>query len=162
MISFLSFQVSCKGTWGTRKLCFISITLDISGNQIEAHIKLPPFYKRQFKCNFLDETFWISNYISLKCSFWSVWYYYFSIASDIDWCRTSDKPKSDPIMTYFTDAYMRQHASPSLNESKLWCISENSWCAAVTLTKCLEKTHRRYPRIEAQGLYLKTIFYMLP
>ena len=60
-----------------------------------------------FKCIFLNENDWISIKISLK----------FVPRSPIDnkpalvqvmaWRRTGDKPLPEPMMTQFTDAYMR-------------------------------------------------------
>ena len=59
------------------------------------------------KCIFLNETDKIPIWISLK----------FVPRSPIDnkpalvqvmaWCRTGDKPLSEPMMAQFTDAYMR-------------------------------------------------------
>ena len=76
-----------------------------------------------FKCIFFNENVWISIKISLE----------FVLKGPIDsnpalvqimaWCRIGDKPLSEPMMDYVSDAYMRHLASietnPYLSHSKI-------------------------------------------
>ena len=50
-----------------------------------------------FKCLFLNENFWISNNISLKCVPWGL-IDMSSLVQIMPWCGIGDKPLSEPIM----------------------------------------------------------------
>ena len=66
-----------------------------------------------FKCIFLNENVWISNKISLKFVPCGQIDDKSALVRTVAWCRTDDKPLSEPTMADLTDTYM--HRSPSLN-----------------------------------------------
>ena len=51
-----------------------------------------------FKCIFLNENFWISNNMSLKCVPLDLIDNMSSLVQIMAWCRISDKPLSEPMM----------------------------------------------------------------
>ena len=67
-----------------------------------------------FKCIFLNENIWISIRISLKFFLGVPMDNNPSLVQIMAWCLTGDKPLSEPMMAYFTEAY----ASLGLNELK--------------------------------------------
>ena len=60
-----------------------------------------------FKRIFLNENIWISNKISLKYVPWGLIENMLALVQIMAWRRTGDKPLSEPMLTQFTDAYMR-------------------------------------------------------
>ena len=64
-----------------------------------------------FKWNFLNENIWISINIPLKFVPKGPINIIPALVHIIAWHRTGDKPLSEPMMTQFIDAYMRQSAS---------------------------------------------------
>ena len=56
-----------------------------------------------FKCIFLNENIWISIKISLKGSINNIP----ALVRIMAWRRPGDKSLSEPMLTRFTDAYMR-------------------------------------------------------
>ena len=74
---------------------------------------LPPgqngccFADNIFKCIFLNENEKIQIQISLKLVSRIPIDNKGALAQVMAWCRTGDKPLPDPMMTHFTDAYMR-------------------------------------------------------
>ena len=66
-----------------------------------------------FKCIFLNENVWISNKISLTFVPEVPIYHKPSLIQIMAWRLTGDKPLSESMMAYFTDAYKRHSASMS-------------------------------------------------
>ena len=64
-----------------------------------------------FKFIFLNEIFWILNKILLKYVRYGLIDNMAALVQIMSWCRTSDKPLSEPMLACFTDAYMRHSAS---------------------------------------------------
>ena len=60
-----------------------------------------------FKCIFLDEKFGIVIRISLKFIPKEPIDNKWALVKIMDWRRMGDKPLSEPMLTRFTDAYMR-------------------------------------------------------
>ena len=69
--------------------------------------------RRYIKCIFLNENFWISNYISLKCILHCLIDNMSSLVQIMACHRIGDKPLSRPMMVQSTDAYMCHLASIS-------------------------------------------------
>ena len=66
-----------------------------------------------FKCIFLNDSLWISLKISLMCVPKVRINNISGLVKVMAWRRSSDKPLSEPMMVWFTDAYMRHPASVS-------------------------------------------------
>ena len=64
-------------------------------------------------CNFLNENVWIPIKISLKFVPKGPINNIPALVKIMAWCRTGDKPLSEPMVTQFNDAYMRHSASMS-------------------------------------------------
>ena len=60
-----------------------------------------------FKCIFLNENFRISIQISLKFVPKGPIDNKSALVQVMAWCRTGDKTLPEPVLTQFTDAYMR-------------------------------------------------------
>ena len=69
------------------------------------------FTDEVFKCFFLNENFWISNNMSLKCVPQGLIDNISSLVQVMAYCRSGDKPLYEPIMALITDAYMCHSAS---------------------------------------------------
>ena len=69
-----------------------------------------------FKGNFLNENVWIPIKISLKFVSIGPINNIPALVQIMAWCRTGNKPLSEPMMTQFNDACMRQWV-------KGWCLS---------------------------------------
>ena len=67
-----------------------------------------------FKCIFLNENVWISIRISLKFAPEVPINNKPALIQIMAWRLTGAKPLSEPMMAYFTDAYMRHSASMNL------------------------------------------------
>ena len=68
------------------------------------------FTDNVFKYVFLNENFWISNKISLKYVPWGIIDNMAALVQVMAWYTASNKPLSEPVMLYLTDAYMRHSA----------------------------------------------------
>ena len=66
-----------------------------------------------FKSFFLNENFWIGNNMSLKCVPQGLINNISLLVQVMAYCRSGDKPLSEPMMALITDAYMRHSASMS-------------------------------------------------
>ena len=66
-----------------------------------------------FKCNFLNENVWIPIKMSLKIVPKRPINNIPALVQIMAWRRTGDKPLSEPMMTQFNGAYMRN--SPSMS-----------------------------------------------
>ena len=66
-----------------------------------------------FNCNFLNENDRIPIQISLKFVHWSPIDNKPALVQVMAWRRRGDKPLPEPMLTQFTDAYMRHSASMS-------------------------------------------------
>ena len=66
-----------------------------------------------FKCNFMNENVWIPIKISLKFVPEGPINNISALVQIMAWRRIGDKPLSEPMMTQFTDVYMRHSASMS-------------------------------------------------
>ena len=73
----------------------------------------PHFPNGKFKCIFLNENAWISIRISLKFIPQFPTDNQAALILIMAWRLTGDKPLSEPMVAYFTDAYMRH--SPSMS-----------------------------------------------
>ena len=60
-----------------------------------------------FKRIFLNEKIWNSNKISLKYVPWGLIDSMSALVQIMAWRRSGDKPLSEPMLTQFTDVYMR-------------------------------------------------------
>ena len=60
-----------------------------------------------FKCMFVNEKFCILNRLSLKFVPKGLINNIPALVQIMAWCRSGDKPLSEPMLTHFTDAYMR-------------------------------------------------------
>ena len=65
------------------------------------------FADDMFNCIFLNENIWISNEISLRYVPWGLINNMPVLVPIMAWRRPGDKPLSEPMLTQFTDAYMR-------------------------------------------------------
>ena len=65
------------------------------------------FADDMFKRIFLNENIWISNKISLKYIPWCLTDNIPALVQIMAWRRPGTKPLSEPMLTQFTDAYMR-------------------------------------------------------
>ena len=73
----------------------------------------PHFADNDFKYNFLNENVWILIKVSLKFVPKGPINHIPALVQIMAWCRTGNKPLSEPMMTQFNDAYMRHLASMS-------------------------------------------------
>ena len=71
------------------------------------------FGRRHFQMHFANENVLISIRISLKFFPEVSIYHKPALVQIMAWCLTCDKPLFEPMMAYFTDAYMLQMASMS-------------------------------------------------
>ena len=71
------------------------------------------FAYHSFKCNFLNDNFWILNEMSLKCVPYGLIDNMATLAQIMAYHRSCDKPLSEPMMASFSYAYMRHSASTS-------------------------------------------------
>ena len=60
-----------------------------------------------FKYIFLNENIWISNRIPLKYVPWGLIDNMSALVQIMAWRYSGDKPLSEPMLTQFTDAYIR-------------------------------------------------------
>ena len=60
-----------------------------------------------FRCNFVNEKFYILMKISPKFVPKSLTDNMPALVQEMAWCRIGDKPLSEPMLNQFTDAYMR-------------------------------------------------------
>ena len=67
----------------------------------------------------LNEDLWISIEMSLKFVPKGPINNIPSLVQVMAWCRTGDKPLSEPMMIQFNDAYMRQSTSALVNFSQM-------------------------------------------
>ena len=65
------------------------------------------FADDMFKRIFLNENIWILNKISLKYVHCGLIDNMSALVQIMTWCRTGDKPLSEPMLIQFNDAYMR-------------------------------------------------------
>ena len=78
---------------------------------IVVETKMPPFCRWHFKCIFLNQNIWISIKISLKFVSRRSINKIPTLFQIMAWRRPGDKPLSETIMAWVTDAYMRHSAS---------------------------------------------------
>ena len=65
------------------------------------------FADDMFKCISLNENIWMSNKISLKYVSWGLIDNMTALIQIMAWRHPGDKPLSEPMLTQFTDTYMR-------------------------------------------------------
>ena len=87
--------------------------LDIVLNILRPRQNRRHFTDDVFKCNFSNENVWISIKSSLKFVPQGPVNNIPALVQVMAWCRTGDKPLSEPMMTHFNDAYICHSASMS-------------------------------------------------
>ena len=87
--------------------------LDILLSILSPRQKRRHFADDIFKCNFLNENVWIPIKSSLKFVPQSPVNNIPALVQIMFWRRTGERPLSEPMMTHFSDAYMRHSASMS-------------------------------------------------
>ena len=87
--------------------------LDILLSILSPRQKRRHFADDIFKCNFLNESVWIPIKSSLKFVPQGPVKNIPALVQITFWCWTGERPLSEPMMTHFSDAYMRHSASMS-------------------------------------------------
>ena len=110
---FLSRLQSVKVSQGMRYICKSIYIPNGKINILRTRQDGRHFAFGILKYIFLNEDFWISNKSSSKYVPWGPTGNMSTLVQIMVWCRTGDKPLSDPIMTQFADAYMHHPTSMS-------------------------------------------------
>ena len=92
--------------------------LDILLSILRPRQKRHHFADDIFKRNFLNENVWIPIKSSLKFVPQGPINNIPALVQIMSWRRTGDRPLSEPMMTHFSDAYMRHSASSSYQHTR--------------------------------------------
>ena len=93
----------------------VLVLLEYSSSASGGLIHLPPWTKCRpfgddvFKCIFLNENVWILIKISLKFDAMGLVDNKWALVQEMAWRRSCDESLSEPMLTQFTDAYMRHY-----------------------------------------------------
>ena len=129
MCSFKIRKILFQVGYGTKKnISYAEAKAIIQQVYTEAETKWPTFSMKKFKCIFLNENVWISIKFSLKFVSMGSINNNLALVQIMTWRRLGDKPLSEPMMAWPTDAYM--HHSASVSEmweySSLYCYRNTS------------------------------------
>ena len=106
----LMFGFSWIWPFNSLKLIW-ALQLDILLSMLSPRQKRRHFADDIFKCNFLNESVWIPIKSSLKFVPQGPVNNIPALVQIMFWRWTGERPLSEPMMTHFSDAYMRHSAS---------------------------------------------------
>ena len=91
------------------------------------------FADEVFKSNFLNENVWIPIKFLLKYVPKGPINNIPALVQMMAWCWTGDKPLSEPMMTQFSDTYMRHSASVSRYLAVVGSLQQHCWLLIIKL-----------------------------